>query len=50
MKNYTLGINAYHADSSAALLIDGEVVCATEEERFTRQKHWAGLLLLYLHF
>ena len=43
MKNYTLGINAYHADSSAALLIDGVVVCATEEERFTRQKHWAGL-------
>ena len=50
MKNYTLGINAYHADSSAALLIDGEVVCATEEERFTRQKHWAGLPIKSIEF
>jgi len=38
-----LGINAYHADSSAALLVDGELVAAVEEERFTRIKHWAGL-------
>ncbi len=37
-----LGINAYHADSSAALLQDGNLVAATEEERFTRIKHWAG--------
>tara|TARA_B100000963_G_scaffold356435_1_gene376530 strand:- start:2537 stop:4252 length:1716 start_codon:yes stop_codon:yes gene_type:complete len=50
MKNYTLGINAYHADSSAALLIDGEVVSATEEERFTRQKHWAGLPIKSIEF
>ena len=50
MKSYTLGINAYHADSSAALLIDGEVVCATEEERFTRQKHWAGLPIKSIEF
>ena len=50
MKNYTLGINAYHADSSAALLINGEVVCATEEERFTRQKHWAGLPIKSIEF
>lgn len=47
---YILGINAFHADSSAALLIDGEVVCATEEERFTRQKHWAGLPLKSIEF
>jgi len=47
---YILGINAYHADSSAALLIDGEVVCATEEERFTRQKHWAGLPIKSIEF
>ncbi len=39
---YILGINAYHGDSSACLLKDGEVVCATEEERFRRIKHWAG--------
>lgn len=50
MKNYILGINAYHADSSAALLIDGEVVSATEEERFTRQKHWAGLPVKSIEF
>jgi carbamoyltransferase len=39
---YILGINAYHADSSAAILKDGELIAATEEERFTRIKHWAG--------
>ena len=39
---YILGINAYHGDSSACLLKDGVVVCATEEERFRRIKHWAG--------
>ena len=37
-----LGINAYHADSSAAILVNGELIAATEEERFTRVKHWAG--------
>jgi carbamoyltransferase len=47
---YILGINAFHADSSAALLVDGEVVCATEEERFTRQKHWAGLPIKSIEF
>jgi carbamoyltransferase len=37
-----LGINAYHGDSSACLLQNGELVAAVEEERFTRIKHWAG--------
>lgn len=37
-----LGINAFHADSSAALVRNGEVVSAVEEERFTRVKHCAG--------
>lgn len=37
-----IGINAYHADASAALLIDGKLIVAIEEERFTRKKHWAG--------
>jgi carbamoyltransferase len=37
-----LGLNAFHPDSAAALLIDGEVVAAAEEERFRRVKHWAG--------
>ncbi len=37
-----LGINALHGDSSAALLQNGKLVAAVEEERFTRVKHWAG--------
>ncbi|HMP21247.1 MAG TPA: carbamoyltransferase C-terminal domain-containing protein [Ferruginibacter sp.] len=37
-----VGINAYHADSSAAIFVDGKMIAATEEERFTRVKHWAG--------
>lgn len=37
-----LGINAYHADSSAAIFVNGKLVAAIEEERFTRTKHWAG--------
>jgi carbamoyltransferase len=36
---YTLGINASFHDSAAALLLDGQVVAAAEEERFTRIKH-----------
>jgi carbamoyltransferase len=34
-----LGINAVFHDSAAALLIDGEIVAASEEERFSRRKH-----------
>jgi carbamoyltransferase len=37
-----LGINAYHGDSSACLLCDGQLIAASEEERFRRIKHWAG--------
>src|SRR6516164_5138529 len=39
---FILGINAYHADASAAIFKDGELIAATEEERFRRVKHWAG--------
>jgi carbamoyltransferase len=39
---YVLGINAFHGDSSACLIRDGELVAAAEEERFRRIKHWAG--------
>src|SRR5215469_13875080 len=38
-----LGLNAYHGDSSAAILGDGQLLHAVEEERFNRIKHWAGL-------
>ncbi|HRN55088.1 MAG TPA: carbamoyltransferase C-terminal domain-containing protein [Agriterribacter sp.] len=47
---YILGINAYHADSSAAIFKDGEMIAATEEERFTRIKHWAGFPALAVRF
>jgi carbamoyltransferase len=39
---HILGINAFHGDSSAALLTDGKLIAAAEEERFRRLKHWAG--------
>src|SRR5258708_126986 len=38
-----LGLNAFHADSAAALVQDGKLIAAAEEERFRRVKHWAGL-------
>ena len=37
-----LGINAFHGDSAAALVIDGRLAVAIEEERIRRIKHWAG--------
>lgn len=37
-----LGLSAYYHDSAAALLVDGEIVAAAQEERFTRKKHDAG--------
>ncbi|MBI4512187.1 MAG: carbamoyltransferase [Deltaproteobacteria bacterium] len=37
-----LGISAFYHDSAAALLVDGQIVAAAQEERFTRKKHDAG--------
>src|SRR6185437_12837825 len=34
-----LGISAYYHDSAAALVVDGRIVAAAQEERFTRKKH-----------
>ena len=34
-----LGISAFYHDSAAALVIDGEIISAAQEERFTRKKH-----------
>jgi carbamoyltransferase len=36
---HTLGISAYYHDSAAALLRDGDIVAAAQEERFSRRKH-----------
>ena len=45
-----LGINAYHGDSSACLMKDGELLAAAEEERFCRVKHWAGFPLAAVRY
>ena len=37
-----VGVNAYHGDSSACLVVDGRLIAAAEEERFRRLKHWVG--------
>jgi carbamoyltransferase len=39
MKKAILGISAFYHDSAAALLVDGRIVAAAQEERFTRKKH-----------
>src|ERR1039457_4126026 len=39
MKTAILGISAYYHDSAAAILVDGQIVAAAQEERFTRKKH-----------
>ena len=39
---YILGVNAFHADTSAVLLENGHVIAGIEEEKFTRLKHWSG--------
>ncbi len=37
-----LGVSAYYHDSAAALIVDGAIVAAAQEERFTRKKHDAA--------
>jgi carbamoyltransferase len=39
MTTQILGISAYYHDSAAALVRDGRIVAAAQEERFTRRKH-----------
>ena len=45
-----LGLNAYHGDSSACIVVDGKLIAAVEEERFTRIKHWAGFPTLAIQY
>lgn len=42
MTTYILGISAYYHDSAAALISDGKIIAAAQEERFTRKKHDPG--------
>ena len=37
-----LGISAFYHDSAAAIIVDGEIIAAAQEERFTRIKHDAS--------
>src|ERR1051325_10289609 len=37
-----LGLSAFYHDSAAALVVDGRIVAAAQEERFTRKKHDSG--------
>jgi carbamoyltransferase len=45
-----IGINAFHADASAAIFVNGKMIAAIEEERFRRVKHWAGFPELAIRF
>ena len=42
MDNYILGLSCYYHDSAAALIKNGEIIAAVQEERFTRKKHDAS--------
>lgn len=39
---WILGISAFYHDSAAALIYEGEIIAAAQEERFCREKHYAG--------
>ena len=45
-----LGINAYHGNASAAIVCDGRLVAAVEEERFNRVKYAAGFPAQAIHY
>jgi carbamoyltransferase len=45
-----LGISAFYHDSAAALVVDGEIVAAAQEERFTRKKHDADFPVRAVEF
>lgn len=47
---YILGVSCYYHDSAAALLKDGELVAAAQEERFSRKKHDNGFPALAIDF
>lgn len=42
MSEAILGLNAFHGDSAACLVVDGELVAAAAGERFRRLRRWAG--------
>jgi carbamoyltransferase len=49
-KTYILGISAFYHDSAAALIADGDIVAAAQEERFTRVRHDAAFPKLAVEY
>ncbi len=47
---YILGISAFYHDSAAALIRDGKIISAAQEERFTRKKHDSGFPINAINF
>ena len=45
MEKYMLGISCFYHDSAAALIKNGEILAAAQEERFSRKKHDSGFPL-----
>jgi carbamoyltransferase len=45
-----LGINCFHPDSSATIMIDGKIMAASDEERFVRLKHYKGFPVSSIEF
>ena len=45
-----LGVSAFYHDSAAALIEDGRIIAAAQEERFTRKKHDAGFPSLAIEY
>jgi carbamoyltransferase len=45
-----LGISAFYHDAAAALIVDGRIIAAAQEERFTRKKHDSGFPLNAIRF
>lgn len=50
MSRSILGISAYYHDSAAALVVDGDIVAAAQEERFSRKKHDARFPVSALNY
>jgi carbamoyltransferase len=44
LPGYILGLSAFCHDSAVALLVDGKIIAAPQEERFTRKKNDSGFL------
>ena len=49
-RGFVLGISCFYHDSAAALIQDGKIIAAAQEERFTRKKHDPGFPLNAIHY